>query len=93
MQRNVMVPAWAGALAGLVSGGVALGIAQLAAGLVGPATFPVVAVGDAAVDLTPAPLKDFAIRTFGENDKAVLIGGVLVVLAAVAALIGVLARR
>lgn len=88
-----MVPAWAGALAGLVSGGVALGIAQLAAGLVGPQTFPVVAVGDAAVDLTPAPLKDFAIRTFGENDKAVLIGGVLVVLAAVAALIGALARR
>ncbi|GAA3580476.1 sulfite oxidase [Nonomuraea rosea] len=88
-----MVPAWAGALAGLVAGGVALGVAQLAAGLVGPETFPVVAVGDVTVDLTPAPVKDFAIRTFGENDKAVLVGGVLVVLALVAALIGVLARR
>ncbi|MGW0808812.1 molybdopterin-dependent oxidoreductase [Nonomuraea sp. NPDC002799] len=93
MQKNEMVPAWAGALAGLVSGGVALGLAQLVAGFVGPATFPVVAVGDATVDLTPAPVKDFAIRTFGENDKAVLVGGVLVVLAAVAAVIGVLARR
>lgn len=88
-----MVPAWAGALAGLVSGGVALGIAQLVAGFVGPETFPVVAVGDVTVDLTPAPVKDFAINTFGENDKTVLVGGVLVVLAVVAALIGVLARR
>ncbi|MBF8188293.1 molybdopterin-dependent oxidoreductase [Nonomuraea sp. K274] len=88
-----MVPAWAGALAGLASGGVALGIAQLVAGFVGPETFPVVAVGDVTVDLTPAPVKDFAIRTFGASDKAVLIGGVLVVLAGVAALIGVLARR
>ncbi|GAA4909923.1 hypothetical protein GCM10023334_008370 [Nonomuraea thailandensis] len=88
-----MVPAWAGALAGLVSGGVALGVAQLVAGVVGPTTFPVVAVGDATVDLTPAPVKDFAIRAFGENDKAVLLGGVLVVLAAVAALIGLLSRR
>lgn len=88
-----MVPAWAGALAGLTAGGVALGIAQLVAGVVGPETFPVVAVGDGTVDLTPAPVKDFAIRTFGENDKAVLVGGVLVVLAAVAALIGVAAGR
>ncbi|WP_344472136.1 molybdopterin-dependent oxidoreductase [Nonomuraea monospora] len=93
MQRKTTVPAWAGALAGLVSGGVALGVAQLVAALVGPTTFPVVAVGDAAVDLTPAPVKDFAIRAFGENDKAVLVGGVLVVLAAVAAVIGLVARR
>ncbi|TYB67180.1 molybdopterin-dependent oxidoreductase [Nonomuraea sp. PA05] len=93
MQRKTTVPAWAGALAGLVSGGVALGVAQLVAALVGPTTFPVVAVGDATVDLTPAPVKDFAIRAFGENDKAVLVGGVLVVLAAVAAVIGLVARR
>ncbi|MFF0862465.1 molybdopterin-dependent oxidoreductase [Nonomuraea sp. NPDC003560] len=93
MQKNETVPAWAGALAGLTAGALALGIAQLVAGLAGPETFPVVAVGDAAVDLTPAPVKDFAINTFGENDKTVLIGGVLVVLAGIAALIGVLARR
>lgn len=80
-------------MAGLVSGGVALGVARLVAGLVEPAAFPVVAVGEAAVDLSPAPLKEWAIRSFGENDKAVLVGGVLVVLALVAALIGVLARR
>ncbi|HEX4812483.1 MAG TPA: molybdopterin-dependent oxidoreductase, partial [Nonomuraea sp.] len=93
MDRNETVPAWAGALVGLVSGGVALGIAQLVAGLSGPETFPVVAVGDVTVDLTPAPVKDFAINTFGESDKTVLFWGVLVVLAGVAAVIGVLARR
>ncbi|MEU0572370.1 molybdopterin-dependent oxidoreductase [Nonomuraea sp. NPDC005983] len=93
MQRNVVVPVWAGALVGLVAGGVALGVAELVAGLVGPETFPVVAVGDAFVDLTPAWLKEFAIENFGENDKTVLVGGVLAVLALVAAVIGVLARR
>ncbi|MGW2152804.1 molybdopterin-dependent oxidoreductase [Nonomuraea sp. NPDC001699] len=93
MQKNETVPAWAGALAGLTAGALALGIAQLVAGFAGPETFPVVAVGDTAVDLTPAPVKDFAINTFGENDKTVLVGGVLVVLAGIAAVIGVLARR
>ncbi|MER6580053.1 molybdopterin-dependent oxidoreductase [Nonomuraea sp. NPDC001023] len=93
MQKNETMPAWASALAGLTAGALALGIAQLVAGFAGPETFPVVAVGDAAVDLTPAPVKDFAINTFGENDKIVLVGGVLVVLAGIAAVIGVLARR
>lgn len=89
----MVVPAWAGALAGLVAAAVALGAAGLVAGIVRPEAFPVVAVGDATVDLTPAPVKDFAIATFGEYDKPVLIGGVLVMLAAVAGVIGVLARR
>ncbi len=93
MQSNENVPAWAGALAGIVTGGVALGVAQLVAGLVRPAAFPVLAVGDAVVDLSPAPLKDFAIRAFGENDKTVLVGGVFVLLALAAAVIGVLSRR
>lgn len=93
MHSDSAAPVWAGALAGIVAGGVALGVAQLGAGLVRAEAFPVVAVGDWVVDLSPAPLKDFAIRTFGENDKNVLIGGVLVLLALAAALIGVAARR
>ncbi|MFD9939444.1 molybdopterin-dependent oxidoreductase [Nonomuraea sp. NPDC059023] len=92
MRRNV-VPAWAGALAGLVAGAVALGVAQLVAAVVRPEAFPVVAVGDAVVDLSPAPVKDWAIATFGENDKTVLVAGVLVLLAAAAAGLGVLATR
>jgi DMSO/TMAO reductase YedYZ molybdopterin-dependent catalytic subunit len=77
----------------LVSGAVALGVAQFGAGLINATAFPVVAVGNAMIDLSPAPLKDWAIRTFGENDKAVVIAGVLVVLALVSVAIGLLARR
>ncbi|TDE57641.1 oxidoreductase [Nonomuraea mesophila] len=88
------MPAWARALLGLVAGCAALATAQLVSAFVGPETFPVLAVGDATVDLTPAPVKDFAIRTFGESDKAVLVGGVLVVvLFGIAPLIGMLALR
>ena len=51
------------------------------------------AVGQAAIDLTPLPVKDFAISTFGVNDKNALLVGILVVLAAFAAVIGILAVR
>lgn len=91
--ENKEVPRWAGALAGLTAGGAALAVAQVVASLVNPAAFPVVAVGAATVDLTPAPVKDWAIRSFGENDKTVLITGVLVVLAVIAAGLGVLSLR
>lgn len=84
------MPAWAGALAGVTAGAVALGLAQLVAAFVNPDAAPVVAVGDAVVDLSPAWLKDFAISTFGVYDKAVLVGGVLVVLGLLAAALGVL---
>jgi DMSO/TMAO reductase YedYZ molybdopterin-dependent catalytic subunit len=82
-----------GALAGLVAAGVALGVAELAAGLVGPLSSPVVAVGGAAIDMTPVPVKDFAITHFGSNDKTALLTGILVLLAVFAAVIGVLAVR
>ena len=51
------------------------------------------AVGQAAIDLTPPPVKDFAISTFGAHDKTVLLGGILVVLALYAAVVGMLAVR
>ena len=69
------------ALAGLLSAAVALGVAELLAGLVGPVSSPVVAVGDAVIPLTPEPVKAFAIRTFGENDKGALIVGTLAIVA------------
>ncbi|WP_433253287.1 molybdopterin-dependent oxidoreductase [Streptosporangium sp. CA-135522] len=93
MESNRRMPGWAAALIGLVSGAVAVGVSLLVAGLVKASAFPVVAVGNAAVDLAPAGLKDFAIRAFGENDKTVLLAGVFVVLAAIAAAVGVLAVR
>jgi DMSO/TMAO reductase YedYZ molybdopterin-dependent catalytic subunit len=85
--------ALAGAVAGVLAGAVAIGAAQLVAGLIVPASSPVLAVGQAAIDLTPAPVKDFAISTFGTADKTVLLGGILVVLALYAAVVGILAVR
>jgi DMSO/TMAO reductase YedYZ molybdopterin-dependent catalytic subunit len=82
-----------GALAGLLGAGVALGTGELAAAAVRPEAAPVAAVADAAVDLAPAPLKDFAIRTFGSHDKPVLLAGIVVVLALLAAAAGRAAVR
>ncbi len=76
---------------GLITAFVAIGVAQLVAGFTGPQFAPVVAVGGAAIDNTPPPVKNFAISAFGSNDKRVLVAGILVVLAVFAALIGIAA--
>ncbi len=85
--------ALAGAVVGVLAAAVAIGAAQVAAGLTVPQSSPVIAVGQAAIDLTPGPVKDFAISAFGANDKTVLLGGILVVLALYAAVVGMLAVR
>jgi DMSO/TMAO reductase YedYZ molybdopterin-dependent catalytic subunit len=82
-----------GLVTGLVTATVALGVGQLVAGLTGSVGSPVVAVGEASIDLTPPPLKDFAISTFGADDKVALVTGILILLAVFAALIGVAAVR
>jgi len=82
-----------GAVAGVLAAAVAIGAAQLVAGLTVPAGSPVLAVGQAAIDLTPLPVKDFAISAFGTADKTVLLGGILVVLALYAAVVGIVAAR
>jgi DMSO/TMAO reductase YedYZ molybdopterin-dependent catalytic subunit len=86
-----------GAAAGLLAGAVALGVAELAAAALpisgGPLGAPVVAVGGAAINLTPVPVKEFAIEHFGTHDKQALIAGILVLLAGFAAMAGVLAVR
>jgi len=87
------VPTGYGVATGLITAAVAMGVAQLVAGITGPQGSPVVAVGGAAIDATPAPLKNFAISAFGANDKTVLVIGILVLLAVFAALIGVAAVR
>src|SRR6266550_5808444 len=85
--------ALAGAVVGVLAAAVAIGAAQLAAGLTVPQGSPVLAVGQAAIDLTPPPVKDFAISAFGTADKTVLLGGILVVLALYAAVVGIVAVR
>ncbi|MFH8442974.1 sulfite oxidase [Streptomyces sp. NPDC018026] len=82
-----------GALSGLLAGGAALAVAELVAAAVRPQAGPVVAVGAAAVDRTPAEVKDWAIRTFGSDDKLVLQLGILAVLALFALAVGAFAVR
>ncbi|WP_409328506.1 molybdopterin-dependent oxidoreductase [Trujillonella humicola] len=81
------------ALAGLLAAAVALGVAQLVSAATGPSTAPVVAVGDTVITLVPESVKQFAISTFGENDKIALVAGTLVVVALYALVVGVLALR
>ena len=83
----------AGATIGVLAAGVALGTAELLAVVFGPGSSPIVAVGGAAVDATPEWLKSFAIRTFGERDKLVLLIGIGVVLTLMVSLLGVASRR
>jgi DMSO/TMAO reductase YedYZ molybdopterin-dependent catalytic subunit len=66
-------------------------VAEVVAAFTGPSSAPLVAVGDAFVDLTPPWLKDAAIAAFGTHDKQVLLGGAALVLAGLCALAGVLA--
>ncbi|MEV6686154.1 molybdopterin-dependent oxidoreductase [Streptomyces sp. NPDC051130] len=82
-----------GAVCGVLAAFAGLAAAQLAAALVRPEASPVTAVGGAAVDRTPAAVKEWAVRTFGTADKTVLTLGIVVVLALVAVAAGTLAVR
>ncbi|MEU9416887.1 molybdopterin-dependent oxidoreductase [Streptomyces sp. NPDC048272] len=81
------------AASGLLAGYTALAVGELAASLVRPQAGPVTVVGGAAIDRTPAWLKDYAIRTFGQNDKLVLQLGILATIGLLAALLGLFALR
>src|SRR5512139_566885 len=81
------------ALAGVLAAGAALAVAEPVAALVGGRSAPLIAVGSTLIDLSPEWLKSFAIRTFGANDKTVLLGGMAVVATLLAAAIGLIARR
>ncbi|SCE99026.1 DMSO/TMAO reductase YedYZ, molybdopterin-dependent catalytic subunit [Micromonospora chaiyaphumensis] len=81
------------ALAGVTAAAVAIGVAEPVAVLTGPRSAPLIAVGGLVVDVVPEPLKQFAIAVFGTYDKIALLVGTAVLLAAIAALLGVLAAR
>ncbi|WP_333618871.1 molybdopterin-dependent oxidoreductase, partial [Dietzia sp.] len=73
------------ALLGIVAAAIVAAVGHLVAGGLAPDASPVVAVGDAVVDLSPTAMREFAIRTFGTADKAALfagMGAILVVLTA-----------
>ncbi|MEV0809951.1 molybdopterin-dependent oxidoreductase [Micromonospora sp. NPDC050200] len=81
------------ALAGITAAAVAIGAAEPVAVLTGPRSAPLIAVGGLVVDVVPEPFKQFAITLFGTYDKIALLVGTALLLAAFAALLGLLAVR
>jgi DMSO/TMAO reductase YedYZ molybdopterin-dependent catalytic subunit len=86
------VPLLVGAIAGVVAGAAALGIAELAAGILPGAASPIIAVGDTVIALQPPGAKQFVVDLFGEADKLVLNLLIAAVAVAGAGALGVLAR-
>ena len=87
--RTRLLYAGFGVLATIV--GMAAG--HLVAALLDPASSPVLAVGSTVIDLTPTPVKEWAVQQFGTKDKPILIGSVLLGALVLAAIGGILARR
>ena len=79
--------------AGLLAAAAGIAASSLAAAPLTGVPAPVVSVGNAAVDLAPAALRDFAVEQLGTADKPVLLGGILVVIALAAAVAGVVGLR
>lgn len=82
-----------GAVAGGVAAALALGISELAAGILPGATSLVASVGQVVIDLQPPGAKDFVVALFGENDKLALELFVAGVGIAIGAALGLAARR
>lgn len=80
-------------LAGVAAAAVALGVAQLVSIPFGGRADARTAVGTAVVDLTPGPVKEWAIQTLGTLDKPFLAVVVLIVIATLAAIAGTLETR
>ncbi len=78
---------------GLLAGAAALALGELAAGFVAEWQSPVVSVAEAVIDAVPRSVKEFAIETFGENDKIALVVGILSFSVVFAATLGLLGRR
>lgn len=90
LRRGITVLA---ALGGVIAAGVVLGIAELAGAFFRASATPVIAMGSTFIDFTPPWMKDFAIETFGTNDKLALLVGMGVTITLLAAILGVVALR
>ncbi len=80
-------------IAGLAAASISLGVAELVGIPFGTRADARAAIGSVAVDLTPGPVKEWAIQTLGSLDKLFLTFAVLVVIATIAAIAGSLETR
>src|SRR6478735_4338737 len=83
---------WAAA-AGIAAAAGGLAAGELLAGFASPSLSPLTAVGGAVIDAVPPGVKDWAITLFGTADKAALLAGMGLAIAALAAVAGVLELR
>ncbi len=82
-----------GAVAGVVGAGLALGLTELAAGLLDGVPSLVAAVAAAIVPVLPGGLVTWAIETFGESDRLLIGVGIVAVVLATGAVAGGMLRR
>ena len=82
-----------GALAGVIAAGVLFAVAQFVSAFFGPASSPLTSMGSTFIDFTPAWMKNFAIATFGTNDKFVLLLSMVIVATVLSGVAGVVARK
>lgn len=75
-------------LLGLIAVGAGVSVAQLLASLKSNLNAPVVSIGNRVIDHVPASIKEFAIRTFGVDDKYALVITIYLVVLVLAVLIG-----
>ncbi|PTR37497.1 sulfite oxidase [Rhodococcus sp. OK611] len=90
--RNAALRLIARAVSGVIAAGVVLGVGELLSALTGPESSPLFAVGSTTVDRSPAWAREFAITTFGTNDKPALFIGMSVLVAVIAAIAGIVER-
>lgn len=80
------------ALSGVLAAAAVLGVGELIAVLIARSASPFFAVGDTTVDRSPAWARDFAIATFGTNDKLALFIGMGILIVVLAAIAGIVER-
>jgi DMSO/TMAO reductase YedYZ molybdopterin-dependent catalytic subunit len=86
-------PAALAAVAGVAAAAVVLSVAELIGAFFTARATPLIALGSTFIDFTPPWMKDFAIATFGTNDKAALFAGMAVTILLLACVLGVVAYR
>ena len=84
---------WRLAFAGVVSVLAAVGVGELAAGLIAGIPSPILAIGRGVVALQPPGAKDFVASLFGTNDKLALEIVIIAVALAIGAAFGILLSR
>jgi DMSO/TMAO reductase YedYZ molybdopterin-dependent catalytic subunit len=81
------------ALAGLVGGGLALGLSEWISGIAKGVPSLVASVGQTVIDWSPGSMVHLGIRLLGQNDKTFAVAMVLVVCAVFASALGVARAR